>query len=72
MGLALFKSGKFFEAFKAFEKVSLGPVSQNPKLWFYMGLSSLKLNESLSRQSMGQQRESDVYVNKIGFSGVNY
>ena len=44
-GLALFKSGKLLEAFKCFEKVSLGICGHNPKLWFYMGLCSLSLNK---------------------------
>jgi Tfp pilus assembly protein PilF len=51
MGLALFKQTKYFEAFKCFEKVSLGPVSQNPKLWFYMGLCVLRLNQKLNKEN---------------------
>lgn len=44
-GLALYKSGKYKEAFKCFEKVSYGVCSNNPKLWYYMSLCTLNLNK---------------------------
>jgi len=47
MGLALYKTGKYEKAFSCFEKASLGPVSSNPKLWYYMSLSALNINKSL-------------------------
>jgi len=46
-GLALFKSQKYFEAFRCFEKVSLGVLKQNPKLWYYMSLCALQTNKDL-------------------------
>ena len=46
-GLALYKSGKYLEAFKCFERVSIGVISQNPKLWYYMSLCALNINKSL-------------------------
>ena len=58
-GLALFKSGKFFEAFKCFEKISLGYISQNPKLWFYMSLCALNINKEIYNKNF--KSESDVY-----------
>lgn len=51
MGLSLFKSGKFFEAFKCFEKVSLGHVSNNPRMWFNMAICAVNLHEHHSRQA---------------------
>lgn len=64
-GLALFKSEKYYEAFKCFEKVSLGLLRQNPKLWYYMGLCSLKLNKDLYQKSRNSQ--SDVFHQKHGY-----
>ena len=69
-GLALFKSEKYYEAFKCFEKVSLGVLKQNPKLWFYMGLCGLKINQQLYRQSDDSQ--SDVFAYKLGYSAPNF
>ena len=64
-GLALFKSGKYYEAFKCFEKVSLGVVSQNPKLWYYMSLCALNLNKDLYAKNL--QNQSEVYHEKLGY-----
>ena len=46
MGLALFKTGKYEKAYRCFERASLGNVSQNPKLWYYMSLCALNINKS--------------------------
>lgn len=46
-GLALYKSGKYYEAFKCFERVSLGVCNNNPKLWYYMSLCTLRLNKQM-------------------------
>ena len=64
-GLALYKIGKYYEAFKCFEKVSMGVISQNPKLWYYMGLCSLNLNKDLYTKNM--QSQSEVYHEKLGY-----
>lgn len=44
MGLALHKVGRHEESFKCFEKSS-HLLKYNPKLWYYMGLSIMKINE---------------------------
>ena len=64
-GLALYKSQKYYEAFKCFEKVSLGAMKQNPKLWYYMGLCAISLNKELYLQS--DKAESDVYHHQLGY-----
>ena len=69
-GLALFKSGKYYEAFKCFEKVSLGVVSQNPKLWYYMSLCALNLNKDLYAKNLKSQ--SDVFHEKLGYQPPHY
>ena len=69
-GLALFKSEKYYEAFKCFEKVSLGVLKKNPKLWYYMSLCALKLNKQIYLELEGS--ESHTYHSKIGFSAPNY
>lgn len=61
-GLALFKSEKYFEAFKCFEKVSLGVLKQNPKLWYYMGLCALNINKNMFVQQ--SEAQSEVYHTK--------
>lgn len=68
--MALFKSGKYLEAFKVFEKVSFGMCSNNPKLWYYMGLCSLNLNKQLYEENNTSQ--SDLYHQKIGYSLPHY
>jgi len=52
MGLALFKSGKYFEAFRCFEKVSLGVINHNPQLWYYMAQCSLNLNKDIYAKNL--------------------
>ncbi len=42
-GLALYKVGKFEEAFRCFEKSSQ-TLKHHPRLWYYMGLCCLNLN----------------------------
>ena len=69
-GLALFKSEKYYEAFKCFEKVSLGTMKQNPKLWYYMSLCSLKLNKDLYTRS--NEAQSEVYHQKLGYNKPDY
>lgn len=69
-GLALFKSEKYYEAFKCFEKVSLGVLKQNPKLWYYMGLCALKLNKQL--YCSNSTAESNVFHSKMGYTTPNY
>ena len=64
-GLALFKSGKHYEAFKCFEKVSLGLLKQNPKLWYYMSLCCLKLNKDLFQQT--SEAQSTTFQSKLGY-----
>ena len=64
-GLALFKSEKYYEAFKCFEKVSLGVLKQNPKLWYYMSLCSLKINKNLYTRE--NEAQSEVYHTKLGY-----
>ena len=66
-GVALYKSGKYYEAFKCLEKVSLGVISQNPKLWYYMSLCALNLNKQLFAKNQKLTYESDVYYKKLGF-----
>jgi len=46
-GLALYKVGRFEEAFRCFEKSS-HTLKHHPRLWYYMALSCLHLN--LTRQ----------------------
>lgn len=67
-GLALFKSEKYWEAFKCFEKVSLGTLRQNPKLWYYMGVCALNIN----RQLYNHGNESEVFGQKLGFKPPSY
>mmetsp|Transcript_31158 Transcript_31158/g.22592 ORF Transcript_31158/g.22592 Transcript_31158/m.22592 type:complete len:96 (-) Transcript_31158:679-966(-) len=43
-GLALFKDKKYEQAFRNFEKSS-HLLKANPKLWYYMGIAVLKLNQ---------------------------
>ena len=43
--LSLYKSKKYHQAFKCFEKLTLGVCAQNPKLWYYMGVCALELNK---------------------------
>lgn len=69
-GLALFKSQKYYEAFKCFEKVSLGIMKQNPKLWYYMSLCSLYINKDLYQRQ--DDSESEVYHHKQGYGTPQY
>ena len=69
-GLALYKSGKYYEAFKCFEKVSLGVCNNNPKLWYYMSLCTLKINKEMYQKNNTSQ--SDLYHTKIGYSLPHY
>lgn len=71
-GLAFFKSGKFYEAFQCFEKVSQGVISQNPKLWYYMSLSALNLNKKLYSLSEETRPESEIYHSKLGYQIPQY
>jgi len=64
-GLALFKSEKYLEAFKCFEKVSLGTLKQNPKLWYYMGICALFINKKQFERD--SQAESEVFHSKLGY-----
>jgi len=73
LGVTLYKSGKHLEAFRSFEKVSIGPVSSNPKLWFYMGLCTVALNGEIAKGGSDSQTENEVFFKKIGFGqGINY
>ena len=65
MGLALYRSGKYNEAFKCFEKVSIGVLSQNPKLWYYMSLCSLNINKDLYEKN--KDRQSETYHQILGY-----
>jgi len=69
-GLALFKSQKYYEAFRCFEKVSLGLLKQNPKLWYYMSLCCLKINRDLFKET--NDAESTTYSSKLGFQTPSY
>ena len=71
-GLALYKSGKYLEAFKCFERVSIGVISQNPKLWYYMSLCALNINKSLYSQSEETMSHSEVFHQKLGYSIPTY
>ncbi len=71
MGMALFKTEKYEKAFKCFEKVSMGPVSQNPKLWYFMGLCAINLNRSRYEQTV-QSAQSDVFYEKLGISAPQF
>lgn len=67
-GLALFKTEKYWEAFKCFEKVSLGNLRHNPKLWYYMGVCALNIN----RRLLAQTTESEVFAKKLGYKPPSY
>jgi hypothetical protein len=43
MGLALYKDRKWEQAFRTFEKSS-HYLKNNPKLWYYMGVSLVYFN----------------------------
>jgi hypothetical protein len=43
MGLSFYKSAKYEQAFRCFEKVSHA-LRAKPELWYYMGLSVMHLN----------------------------
>lgn len=45
--LSLSKNKKYYQAFKCFEKISLGVCSHNPKIWYHMGLCAIELNKEL-------------------------
>jgi hypothetical protein len=68
--LALYKSEKYYEAFKCFEKVSLGTLKQNPKLWYYMGICALNINKKLYANA--SQAESEAFHSKLGHKTPNY
>ena len=68
--MALFRQKKYELAFKAFEKLSLGTCSQNPKLWYMMGICALEINKKLWNKQSG--RQSEVYHKKLGYPIPHY
>ena len=73
-GLGLFKSKKYYQAYKCFERVSLGVCAQNPKLWYHMGLCAIELNKEQQEKDNASSRalQSDVYAEKLGYGLPNY
>ena len=65
-GLALFKDKKYQQAFRNFEKAS-HQLKGNPKIWYYLGLSVMHINKEVE-QSINEDRESDLYRSKFGFT----
>ena len=59
-GLALYKVGKYDEAFRCFEKSS-HTLKHHPRLWYYMGLSTLHLNLRKIQEAQQTKYESDVF-----------
>eukprot|EP00347_Sterkiella_histriomuscorum_P018969 403343469 len=70
-GIALFKVGKFEEAFRSFEKASHS-LRHHPRLWYYMGQASLSLNQQLYQESLSSQYQSDVFYKAMGFGEPSY
>jgi hypothetical protein len=65
MGLAMYRDGKYFDAFVNFEKSS-HLLKGNPKLWYYMGLCVTHYNKQ--QQQAMQDQESEVYARKFGYN----
>ena len=61
---------RLYEAFKCFEKLTLGVCAQNPKLWYYMGVCAYTLNREIFEQQDNSQ--SDVHHSKLGYGLPHY
>jgi len=68
--VSLYKSKKYHEAFKCFEKLTLGVVASNPKLWYHMGCCAMHLNKQIFEQQ--ETSQSDVYHSKLGYGLPHY
>jgi hypothetical protein len=74
MGISLYNDGntidKLENAFKCFEKVS-NSLKGNPKLWYYMALTVIKMNRQIQESIVSKsQHDSDIFVEKFGFSST--
>ncbi len=67
MGISLCKDKssieKLEQAFYCFEKVS-NALKGNPKLWYYMALTVIKINQKIQERN---NPNSDVYAAKFGY-----
>jgi len=70
LGLAFYKDKKWDQAFRAFEKSS-HCLKNNPRLWYYMGVSVVYLNKDL-QQAAGENNNSNMYYNKHGYSQPSF
>ena len=68
--MSLYKGGKYLQAFKIFEKLTLGVCAQNPKLWYYMGLCALEANKDIYDKNC--QAQSELYEEKLGYGLPHY
>lgn len=73
MGISLYKDGNTIEklenAFHCFEKTS-NALKGNPKLWYYMALTVIKMNRQLRELLPTKEAESDVFQGKFGFTNT--
>lgn len=71
MGISLYKDGNTIEkldnAFHCFEKTS-NALKGNPKLWYYMALTVIKMNRQLRESLPYNNAESDVFNDKFGYT----
>ena len=64
MGISLYKDGntteKLESAFRSFEKVS-NALKGNPKLWYFMALTVIKIHAQIKQAVALQEQQSDAF-----------
>jgi hypothetical protein len=70
IGISLYKDGntteKLEQAFRCFEKVS-NALKGNPKLWYYMALTIIKIHTQIKQVVAMQENQSDAFQSKHGY-----
>jgi hypothetical protein len=74
MGISLYKDGdtteKLEQVFRCFEKVS-NALKGNPKLWYYMALTVVKIHTQIKQAVALQKQESDAFQSKYEYQEQN-